>query len=68
MDKKIYKRYRCKGVINDLDKMEIKTRADFDIGIIKDPDGFMTLSLSIPEKGLQYVFPCKEIFEDKDIR
>lgn len=59
----LHKQYEVKGVIGDIRTFDIK-EAEFLIGVIRDSDGLISLSILSASHSDQIVIPINKIIED----
>lgn len=61
--KRLHKQYIAKGVIGDIKTFDIK-EAEFFLGVIRDSDGLISLSITPDGHTDQIVIPINKIIED----
>lgn len=57
------RQYKAKGVIGDIKTFDIK-EVEFLLGIIRDSDGLISLSITPEDSTQQIVIPINKIIED----
>ena len=60
---RFHRQYKAKGVIGDIKTFDIK-EAEFLLGIIRDSDGLISLSITPEDSRQQIVIPINKIIED----
>ena len=61
--KELHKLYKAKGTIGDIKTFDIK-EAEFLVGVFRDSEGFITLSILSDSHTDQIVIPINKIIED----
>lgn len=61
--KEYHKQYKVKGVVGDIKTFEMK-KTEFLLGVIRDSDGFISLSIIPEDHTNQLVIPINKIIED----
>lgn len=58
-----HRQYKAKGVIGDIKTFDIK-EAEFLLEVIRDSDGFISLSITPEDSTQQIVIPINKIIKD----